>query len=390
MGRAKVVVRVHRRCAVRVGFSAGMRQRGEGRIVPARPGMTSSMQGRLPAPDPAGQAEVPVAPGCPVSVVTSVMNEQLHLAEAVRHVLAQDYSGRIEIVIALGPSKDRTDEIAAELAAADDRVHLVRNPSPAGATPCGLNAAIAAGQSPVVARIDGHAMLPPDYLRIAVDVLAKSGADNVGGIMAAEGGTRFERAVARAMTSRLGVGNASFHTGGAAGRADTVYLGVFRRAAIVRVGGYDEHFLRAQDWEMNLRIRRTGGTVWFTPQLRVKYRPRSSARALARQYFHYGRWRRVVMRRHEGTASLRYLAPPAVLVGLLVGSVAAAAGFRPALVLPAGYLGLVTVGGIVEGAGLPAAVRVRLPLVLAIMHLSWGAGFLTSPRRLARSSPTAG
>src|SRR3954447_417605 len=102
--------------------------------------------------------------------------------------------------------------------------------------------------------------------------MRETGADNVGGIMAAEGTTPFEQAVARAMTSRLGVGNASFHTGGEAGPADTVYLGVFRRSALERVGGYDETFLRAQDWEMNLRIRRTGGVGWVHAKLRVRSR----------------------------------------------------------------------------------------------------------------------
>ena len=119
-------------------------------------------------------------------------------------------------------------------------------------------------------RVDGHALFPADYVRTAVEVLTETGADNVGGIMAAEGTTPFEQAVARAMTSRLGVGSARFHTGGEAGPADTVYLGVFRRSALERVGGYDESFLRAQDWEMNLRIRRSGGLVWFTPRLRVR------------------------------------------------------------------------------------------------------------------------
>jgi hypothetical protein len=142
---------------------------------------------------------------------------------------------------------------------------------------------------------------------------------------------------------------------------------------------------------MNLRIRRTGGLVWFQPAMRVSYRPRSQARDLARQYFHYGRWRRVVMRRHEGTISLRYLAPPAVLVAVVGGLLAALAGFLPAAVLPAGYvLGLLG-GAVIEGRGLPAGALLRLPLAVATMHLSWGAGFLTSPRRLAAPvTPAAG
>lgn len=315
----------------------------------------------------------------PVSVVMTVLNESRHLTHCVEHVLAQDYPGRVELVIALGPSTDGTDRVAAKLAG-DPRIRTVPNPS--GATPAGLNAAVAAARHDIIARVDGHAMLPSSYLRSAVEVLRETGADNVGGIMAAEGITPFERAVARAMASRLGVGSAPFHTGGDAGPADTVYLGVFHRSALQRIGGYDESFLRAQDWELNYRIRRTGGLVYFTPRLRVSYRPRGSVRALARQYRDYGRWRRVVMREHPGSVQLRYLAPPAAVVVVVAGAVAAALGWRRGLVVPIGYAAANVAGSAVVGRDLPLDVRRQLPLVVAVMHASWGYGFLTSPRSL--------
>ena len=207
-----------------------------------------------------------------VSVIMPVLNEERHLAEAVHAVLAQDYPGELELVLAVGPSRDRTQEIAEKLAADDSRIIVV--PNPTGRTPHGLNACIKASQYSIVVRVDGHSLLPSDYVRAAVETLEETGADNVGGLMAAEGVTPFEKAVARAMTSKIGIGNAPFHTGGGAGEAETVYLGSFRRSALDRVGGYDETFVRAQDWEMNHRIRQTGGKVWFTPRMHVTYRPR--------------------------------------------------------------------------------------------------------------------
>jgi glycosyltransferase involved in cell wall biosynthesis len=325
-----------------------------------------------------------------VSVIMPVLNEERHLADAVRHILGQDYPGELEIVIALGPSRDRTDAIAAELCAADPRVRTVPNPS--GKTPAGLNAAIAATRHEIVVRVDGHGLLAPGYIAAAVRLLRETGAANVGGVMHAEGVTVFERAVAVAMTSKLGVGNAKFHTGGAAGPADTVYLGVFRREILEKHHGYNEAFIRAQDWELNHRIREGGGLVYFSPELHVTYRPRPNFGKLARQYFDYGRWRRVVMRTHSGTASLRYLAPPlavlAVILGTLLGIVSLftvpwlATGFAA----PVGYLLGIGLGSLRESRGQAAGVRLRLPLVLATMHFSWGWGFLTSPKSLYRST----
>ena len=177
-----------------------------------------------------------------VSVIMPVLNEERHLRTSVQHILEQEYAGEMEVVIALGPSRDRTDEIAAELVAetADSAWGRVRTvPNPTGRTPAGLNAAIEASRHPVVVRVDGHGMLSPNYIATAVRLLEETGAANVGGILYAEGENAWEHAVAAAMTSRIGVGNAAFHTGGEAGPAETVYLGVFRREVLERLGGYN-------------------------------------------------------------------------------------------------------------------------------------------------------
>jgi succinoglycan biosynthesis protein ExoA len=316
----------------------------------------------------------------PVSVVLPVLNEERHLRAAVGSVLDQDYPGQIEVVLALGPSKDRSNAVAEDLAK-NPRVTLVANPT--GRTPNGLNIAIAASRYPIVARVDGHSVIPTTYLRHAVDLLERTGADNVGGLMSAEGVTDLEQAIATAMTSKLGVGNAPFHVGGSEGPADTVYLGVFRRTALERVGGYDETFARAQDWEMNYRIRSSGGLVWFSPELSVSYRPRSSLSTLAKQYFHYGRWRRQVMRAHPGSVNLRYLAPPLALLGVIAGLVLSTFVSLLALTLPVGYLLLVVAGALVVGRRLRPRACLALPLVLVTMHMAWGAGFLSSWRPVA-------
>jgi glycosyltransferase involved in cell wall biosynthesis len=319
-----------------------------------------------------------------VSVVLPVLNEEHHLQASVGAILAQDYPGEIEVVIALGPSKDKTAGVAKALAT-DPRITIVTNPT--GRTPNGLNTAIAASRHPIVARVDGHAMIPPDYLATAVALLERTGADNVGGLMSAMGVTPVEQAVAWAMTSKLGVGNAPFHVGGSEGPADTVYLGVFRRTALERVGGYDETFKRAQDWEMNFRLRATGGLVWFSPELSVSYRPRGSLKAVAKQYFHYGRWRRHVMRTHPASVSLRYLAPPMAVAGVAAGTLSGLAGvalgstpLRLGFVLPGGYLALVLGGAVTGSRGLPLKTRALLPAVLVTMHMTWGTGFLSSWR----------
>jgi glycosyltransferase involved in cell wall biosynthesis len=314
-----------------------------------------------------------------ISVILPVLNEAKYLESAVNAIVESDFDGAIEIILAIGPSHDGTEEIARNLSRKDPRVVVVHNPT--GRTAAGLNIAVAASQFAVIARVDGHAQIPKNYLSLAFEVLNETGAVNVGGVMAAVGESIFECAVARAMRSPLGVGASRFHTGGLAGEVDTVYLGVFRKEALNAAGGFDERFTRAQDWELNFRLRAAGGVVYFDPRLVVTYRPRSTVKALAKQYFEYGRWRRVVSRRHEGTINYRYLAPPftvlATLTSLVIGL-----NFGTIFLVPALIYGLFI---LIASFKISESISefVAMPLILLTMHFSWGTGFLTSLKSLA-------
>ena len=313
-----------------------------------------------------------------LSVILPVLNEANHLKAAVTAILAQNYQGKFEVILAIGPSSDATHQVATDLAQADSRVIVVDNPT--GKTAAGLNIALAKSKAPIIVRVDGHAEIPNNYFSIAVELLRETGAVNVGGLMGAVGKTKFEKSVARAMRSPLGVGAAKFHTGGGAGEVDTVYLGCFLREALVEIGGFDERFIRAQDWELNFRLRERGGKIYFDPRLEVTYRPRPNLAALAKQYFEYGRWRRVVSRKHAGTINYRYLAPPFALLGT-IASLISGLVISPFLFIPAGiYAGFTLVAGMLLGKGL--VEKITMPAVLFTMQMAWGAGFITSPKSL--------
>ena len=319
-------------------------------------------------------------PAPPVSVVMPVGDEDpAAVAEALAAIRAQDY-GALEIVVADGSAGPGVRTAAARAGA-----RVVANPR--GNAARGLNAAIAAASHGVVVRCDARSVLPADYVRRAVATLARTGAANVGGMQRACGRTPFERAVAAAMGSRLGAGGARYRTGGAEGAVDTVYLGVFRRDAVAAAGGFDETLERNQDYELNWRLRAAGETVWFDPGLAAAYRPRGSIAALARQYFDYGRWKRVVLRRHRASARWRQVAPPALVLALAGALGLAAASWAAgdaelaaaALAVPAGYAAMLALGA-AQAARRARCGPVRVAAALATMHLAWGAGFLCGVR----------
>ena len=321
-----------------------------------------------------------------VSVIIPVLNEERFLKQSVQAILNQNYSGPLEIILALGPSKDQTNVIAQDLAK-DQRIRLVENPS--GRTAAALNNAIKNSNFDIIVRLDGHAIVDSNYIKNAVKTLVESGADNVGGLMKAEGTNAFEKSVAAAMTSKFGVGNAPFHVGGKSGEVDTVYLGTFRKSALERVGYFDESFIRAQDWEMNYRIRKTGGKIWFNPDLVVSYRPRKNLLQLAKQYFEYGQWRKQVTKTYPETVSMRYLAPPITVSGLIAGIIMVLFSkildinwLQIGWLAPLVYLTVILLAFLSIGSKIGLLSRLYLLLVLPTMHLSWGVGFLKGSKRL--------
>ena len=306
-----------------------------------------------------------------VDVVMPIRNEAAHLATAVAAVRSQAYPGRVRILLGVGPSDDGTEAVAAELATSADDLVMIDNPS--GRTPSALNAAIRAGSAPVVVRVDGHSELSDGYIRRAVETMQRTGAANVGGLQVPMATTPFEESVAAATTSWLGTGGASYRVGGDEGPVDTVYLGVFDRAAIEAVGLFDERLTRNQDYELNIRLRKAGGTVWFDPRLSVGYRPRGSWRALARQYYEYGYWKAVVIRMHPDSARLRQMAPPVAVAGIVTGIAMSRRHPRLALI-PAGYAAVVLATAARSSHRLVA-------LVAPVLHGCWTLGLLVGAVR---------
>ena len=289
-----------------------------------------------------------------------VLNEERYLAAAVHSIFEQELDGEREVVLAIAPSHDRTEEIARELAKTYP-IQIVANPT--GNTSAALNAAIRVAKHEVVLRVDAHAKLSAGYTKLALEILNETGADNVGGVMRAAGTSSFQKAVAFAYNSRIGLGGGSFHVGGQAGPSDSVYLGVFRRSRLIEVGMFDEGMIRGQDWELNLRIRESGGQVWFDPRLWVQYFPRTSLKALAKQFFDTGIWRAKITKMAPKKANIRYFAPPLLVISTIF--LVPAALYLTAIALVA-----------VSAKGLSLATRLHLLSVLPTMHYAWGLGFI--------------
>lgn len=302
-----------------------------------------------------------------VSVIVPARNESAHIEDCLQSILEQRVEGGMEIIVADGNSSDETASLARSLGA-----RVVENPK--GNTPAGLNAALAAAQGEIVVRFDGHGRMPPGYIEASVRALeAEPGIVGAGGWVQVEPNGPWGRAVGAALASRFGIGNPRSWRRPRRGQprvdVDTFPLGCWPAEKLRAVGGWNEHLVRNQDFELNYRLRRAGGRLVFDPAIWSFYRPRESLWRITRQYWDYGRFKALTVATAPRSLRPRQLAPTALLVTAAAAALPVGPA-RSARVMLAGY-GLLLAGVTARSRG-----GWRTLPVLATIHAVWGAALL--------------
>ena len=306
-----------------------------------------------------------------VSVIIPARNAEATIVTTLDGVLSQDYAGPVEIIVI---DDSDTPVMSEMIRRSYPSVRLLSNPKRGLISGANLGFRMATGD--ILMRCDAHTTFSPGYMKCAIETLERTGAANVGGRQLAVGTTLFERAVALAMTTLLGVGGARHRLGGAEGPVDTAFLGTFWRETLDELGGgYATTVIRNEDYELNYRMRKQGKIVWFNPELVAEYRPRSTPWALAQQYFNYGRGKSTILWIHPASVRFRHLAAPGLVLALVAGAGVALAGI-PWLITAVlfTYALVIVVGSVIVGFRRRDAAAILLPLALVIMHLSWGIG----------------
>jgi glycosyltransferase involved in cell wall biosynthesis len=310
-----------------------------------------------------------------------IRNEANFIARSLGAILRQDYPhDHLEILIADGMSDDGTREAIQAIAAEHPQIRLEIVDNPGRIVPTGFNAALERSRGAIIVRVDGHTTIASDYVRQCVGALQTTGADNVGGRMAAVGETAFARAVALVTSSRFGVGNAQFHYLEREAWVDTVYMGAWPRRVFEKFGLFDEEQVRNQDDEFNYRLREQGGKVLLSPRIKSSYYNRSHPNSLWRQYFQYGYWKVRVMQKHPAQMRAHQFLPPLFVATIIVSAAIAPVGTigRWILALAAGAYAagnLSATALLAHKSAWPQAPN--LALAFCLLHFGYGFGFLT-------------
>jgi len=226
-----------------------------------------------------------------ISAVIPTLNEASFIDRCLRSVFSTDpVPGGLEVLVIDGMSTDSTRQILKDWCQKQPNLRVLDNPL--GIVPCAMNIGIRAARGQWIVRLDAHSEYPADYFVRCLDTSRRTSADNVGGAVisiALDEGVQGK--IVRALTTHwFGVGNSAPRTKTAEGWADTVPFGCYRREVFARIGLYDERLVRNQDYELNRRLIKFGGRIWYDPLIRIFYYNRSSLRELFRQAFRTGQW----------------------------------------------------------------------------------------------------
>ena len=255
-----------------------------------------------------------------VTVVIPMRNEEHEIGRCLESVLANDFPlESLEILVADGMSSDKSAEIVQEYARKYACIRLLVNPRRIQSA--ALNIGIGEAKGDIIVRMDAHSTYDGDYISRSVHLLQTTEAINVGGVQKAIGTTYLTRAIALATTSGYGIGDAKFRYARQPLWVDTVYLGAWWKDALESVGGFDESLPVNEDYELNYRLRKSGGKILFSPSVVSSYRVRKSLFGLAKQYARYGYWKVRMLSSHPESIRWRQLIPPGFVIGLLGSAV---------------------------------------------------------------------
>ena len=310
----------------------------------------------------------------PLAVVVPTLNEERYIVLCLNRLLSQLHE-QDRIYVADGGSKDRTVPLAYSMAKRDPRIIVVDNPRRTQAAAVNLVAAQLAGRNRLLIRADAHNDYPRGFIRCVVKAYEEQGPASVVVRVETIGRTCFQKAAAAAQNSRLGNGGSPHRTQNTSpGWIDHGRHALFDLTFFREVGGYDETFRANEDAELDLRIAKAGGRIWLCPDPPVRYFPRSTPLALAKQYFHYGWGRYRSSKKHNIPLKTRQLLTVSVMT-VNLACLFLSLAWLPLLVLPCMYALVCLCWG--TALAIKAGNRCvgASGIAAIIMHTAWSTGY---------------
>lgn len=254
-----------------------------------------------------------------LSIVIPCRNETPFIAECIDAIYAAQLPNDVELSVFVvdGMSDDGTREKVKQLTKSYANLHLIDNLKQL--TPYAFNLGIHAKKSDFIQIIGARHIISENYLINNLNTLqSKIDVWCVGGQIINEYINKTGKVISLAMGTQLGMGIGNFRTLKSSGYTDTVTSPMYPYWVFEKIGFFDEELIRNQDDDLNYRVTKAGGKIYFDASISLKYYVRGNYKDLWKQFFQYGYWKVFVNRKHRAVTTLRQLIPPLFVVYLIL------------------------------------------------------------------------
>ena len=307
-----------------------------------------------------------------VSGLIPILNEVNHLDDLLSSLMEKGKVGEIEFFLIDGGSTDGTLEKIKAWQKKYPDIHHVANPRKFANF--AFNEAFPLTKGKYVAFMGAHAEYPDNFFSIGKQYLDTNECDVVGGPLIQKGKSEKGKAIAHAMSSKLGVGDTEFRTTSRKQYVDSVAFAMYKREIVETIGVMDEQLIRNQDDELHYRMNAAGYRILMVPEMKCVYYVRETLKGLFKQYYQYGLFKPLVLRKVKSGIRLRHLVPTCfVLYVMLIPFLWQYVGIVSLAPL---FLYGVLVLYVAFSSNMKLSTRMFMCTVFPTLHISYGIGFL--------------
>ncbi len=316
-----------------------------------------------------------------VSIIIPCRNEKRFIGKCLDSIIANDYpKDKLEVLIVDGMSNDGTREVLKGYLEEHTFIKILDNPKKV--TPVAMNIGITKAKGDFVIMINSHAIIDRNFLKNSIECIQKTNADAVGGQLNTinEGEGIIARAIPISADSIFGAGGRRYRSKKEEGFvSDTLPYCLYPKEVFTKIGLIDEELIRDQDEEFNYRLIKSGGKIFYSPSIKSLLHLRPNLSKLWHQHLQYGYFKVRVTQKVGTILTWQQLIPCIFVTSMLI------TGILSLFLKPVVWLLLaVLFSYIIANLGFSFFMAIKnglkhfvvLPLVFAVLHVSYGLGYL--------------
>ena len=316
-----------------------------------------------------------------VSFIIIAYNSGDKIKALFKDIKEQTYNHKnIEIILVDSNSTDETKQFMIDFKnGSNDFKYVKVLDNPKKVLPSGWNIAIKESTGDVILRVDAHSSIPKDFIEKNIKFI-NLGEKIVGGhrISIIDENNKWQKVLLSAEKSIFGSGIAKYRREKNEKYVKTLAHAAYSKEVFDKVGYYNENLFRTEDNEIHYRMRKAGYKFYFNSDIVSYHYARNSFFKMCKQKFLNGYWIGLTMSVSPRCFSFYHFVPFIFVISLLFSILLLAFNIRiPFLIILILYFIINIIISFIEIIKNKFNIHMfLLPIILFILHISYGVGTL--------------